>query len=602
MCEWTIFDTSHPAFRTGLHARKAQGITKLGWKRAMAGYMPGMATRLFAWPTLFAILWILFPGFVSAQSVTIRNAADRTLPWVSEINPAVISFQPSRVGLGIKSFHVGFLPDDSFGLRESRVNLSLPYVLPLGLGFGTDVRYFRAGVYSELAASVLLSRELFSRFGVGFKFGIERREFTRENFNLKDNGDPLLAQKLAVSNQNLGAGLYWNPGNLQIGAGVSYLNRPNIGQTGAVQQPRQIHAALGYRLGLLTPTFLASNDGFQWRFGFSVTADKPGLGSLRVGYEDGMPLRVSASLNLTRSSRLDYNADLPGEGTRGASAGTQELVFNQILGRKPEIGQPEIMLSHRKLFILHETVLRSMAPELTPAVLASLPELSPSYLKPKKRKDNLLVFVAGRLGAFETRDVLIRRYIELRDRISALMRRDTTLQLIILANEKSLFDAKQIRQVIGRQIHRLDHIRIARLNIQGQPDLRGSRSGKVSVQRLKPRLSAPFAEIALQVQGKTRETKRWDLSIVNSRGKIVRVFSGAGSLPGKIQWDWRDDAGRIVPPGRYLCGLRVRTPQGNKRLARSQPIAVAYIKRKVMIRFQSEPLDQSTKKIQASIR
>jgi len=38
---------------------------------------------------------------------------------------------------------------------------------------------------------------------------------------------------------------------------------------------------------------------------------------------------------------------------------------------------------------------------------------------------------------------------------------------------------------------------------------------------------------------------------------VVRTFYGEGEPPVRIEWDGRDDSGRIVPPGNYNYHYRV---------------------------------------------
>ncbi|RMD99669.1 MAG: type IX secretion system membrane protein PorP/SprF [Calditrichaeota bacterium] len=541
-------------------------------------------------------------GKLFSQGFEIWNPADRSLPWVSDINPAIIPYQNTQVSLGLRVFHLGFLPGRALGLRENRVNFSFPFFLPYDLGFGLQMRYFSTGLYSELAASFLLGREIRPDLSVGLKVGLERRGFNAANFNVEDPGDPLLAGGLSRMNLNLGAGAYWAPGNFRLGLGIDHANRTNIGEMSQAIFPREISLALGYQIGFLTPTVLIHDDGTRWRFGFTLTAMNAGAGSIRFGYEDSMPLKLEARLNLNKRSRLNYRLDLPKSGTRGASAGTQELVFTQILGRRPEIGQPQMLFTTRKLEIKVEKVVRKMAPSLNKRILARLPELTPEYLSSKSHAQNMLLIQAGALNRFESKAARRKRWRKLANTLVKFLSANPSLQAFILADQRSLNDAKIIKRMADRILRAPHRIQISGTKPRaGQPDLRSFMPGQVTLQRKPPRLSTPKLGINLRVKSKTRRTRGWILSIRNRRGQTFAQFYGKGKLPEQIEWDWRDRRQKLVPPGEYFFQLVVVTTAGRKRTAISKPIHITWIKRTVFIKLNSEAEMRTSKTTKSPI-
>ncbi len=62
------------------------------------------------------------------------------------------------------------------------------------------------------------------------------------------------------------------------------------------------------------------------------------------------------------------------------------------------------------------------------------------------------------------------------------------------------------------------------------------------------------------------DVERWTLSIADSRGEVVAVFSGQGSPPREIVWDGRTKQGAQVVPGRvYSSVFEAYDRAGNKR-------------------------------------
>jgi outer membrane protein OmpA-like peptidoglycan-associated protein/flagellar hook assembly protein FlgD len=55
----------------------------------------------------------------------------------------------------------------------------------------------------------------------------------------------------------------------------------------------------------------------------------------------------------------------------------------------------------------------------------------------------------------------------------------------------------------------------------------------------------------------------WQLRIINTQGKRVRVIEGEGAPPESIPWDGTDDAGEVVPDGEYTYTIALRYESGN---------------------------------------
>jgi hypothetical protein len=563
--------------------------------------MPKTSTKLFRSVRLLTLFCcIAFSGKqVSAQGYYFWNPADQTLPFSSEINPALVSKHLTQVAVGLQVFHFGFLENSSFGLRENRVNFSFPYILPHDVAIGFDVRYFSATVYSELAASLLLSREIFNHFSIGVKFALERRGFDSAKFQGVDFSDPLISNNLSFNRLNLGLGASWQNKKFSFGLGLDHVNRPGIGivDPDAVV-PMELSAALGYKIGTFTPTLLLHQDGDYLRAGFAVIAEKPSLGTLRFGYEDKLPFRVEVRFNLSRNGSLGYGVDLPGEGTRGLSAGSHQFVYKHILGRAPELGQPDLLFSTNQLKILEKTVIRRLPSGLQVDDLAAVDEIVPGYLSSGKSTNDLMIVVAGALSEYETQKGMLKRYKRISEKIRLVFQRNPDVHVILRTDDATVSDARNLKQfIVSQSPQAARQVKIAKIDANGSLDLNGFAPGKTTVSKMKPVFSAETVTINIPVPRNTRKTKGWALKIRDASGHDVKIFSGQNNLPLHIEWDWRDDSGKLVKPGRYTCHLAATTIYNNERKAKAGPLAVILIKRKVRLEFGSEPNAQTVKPV-----
>lgn len=546
---------------------------------------------------LFFIIAFWLPTQLGAQGYYHWNTADKNKLWVTEINPAIVSFQNTEISVGLKLFHVGFLQGNSFGLRESRINISAPYYLPFEIGVGMDIRHFTAGIYSEISSALLISKEIYPKFSIGAKVALDHRGFSKDEFNIVDEDDPLINSGLSVNALNLGLGAYWTPGKFRLGMGVDHLNTPNVGLISTSVYPKEVSGAIGYQLGMFTPTLLVHDNGIEIKYGFSVAYEKSNIGRLRLGYERTMPVKMEASINLTKKSQLHYGMDFPNEGTSGASYGTQEFVYSQILAKKPVIGQPEILFSTKKLDIIYETQVRVLAPDIKAADLQNSGELMGQYFTPIGHKDDLLFVKAGALSRFETDEIRQKRHLRIIRSIGQNIYQNPTSKVVIWADKRTLEDAKEIKYLLESKARlTAENINIAKIKKQTAFDLAGFEPGRKMVKRSKPRLSKERLLVHFRVSSRTRKTNGWQFVIKDSYGKPVRIFSGKGSLPKSLVWDWQDMDGHTATAGVYTGFLTVKADGNVERNARSADLPVYNIKRTVTMKFKREAEINLTKK------
>jgi hypothetical protein len=534
-----------------------------------------------------ALLGLFCLQSARGQSPDVWNPADPLMTWTSEINPAVISYQETKFSVGLKIPHLGFVPDNSLDLRDNRANISLPFFLPGRIGLGVDMRYSAAGINAEFATALLLSREVANNLSLGFKVGIENRSFDKNGFNLVDQNDPVLAGNLTTNSLNLGLGLFWRTGNLSFGAGLNHLNRANIGLGSEALLPRQLVAAIGYRIGSVTPTFVIHDDGFRRRGGFFFTFTPNYSSSFRIGHQSGMPFRMEATFLLRRKHNFSYTIELPTANTRDVSLGSHELVYSRILAT--DIRTPELMLPLKKLVVVQETVTREMPADIDMADLASSPDLIQQFLSPAGLRRNLMVIAAGAFGPDETDEGRMERFRTYAGNVADQLNETPDLELILRADDKTMPDAALLKEYLYQgALVDSSRIHVVRLASSGWPNLWGFEAGHSTVRRKRPALSSPDLQIRVEVEGKNRRVKRWALRIRDASQRVVREYSGDATLPAALTWDWTNVQDQLVAPGIYTLDLRVQGLSGKIKAARPRQVEVTYIKRSVKLQFRDE--------------
>jgi len=537
------------------------------------------------------IAGVSVPTMLLGQAPELLNSAERGQPWISAVNPAVLSFQDARVSMGLKAFQFGFLPGQALELRESHINLSLPFYLPYELGIGADLRYYSAGIYSEVQGALMLSRRMFDQFSVGLKLGLIGTGFSRHDFNLVDANDPLINDNLWKNSLNVGLGAFWSPGHWSVGLGFDHLNQPDLGLHSQAKLPLDISASLGYRFRHFMPTLLIQDDGVSLRYGLAFSLIHQNMGLVRFSYENDVPFKLEAQLNLTRNSSLQYGLDLPSETVRSVSLGTHELVYTYTFEREPDIGQPEILLSTRQLKILEETIIRSMPSNLTLAAVENSEEVAAEYLDNQIHLQNSLVVKAGALlDQAETPPEQRQRHVHLGSTIQQVLKNNPDLRVILHTDESSLTDARQLKNyLITENIVSPAKIGIAKLKISDQANLVGFIPGQEVKTNESPRLSTADLKLNFKVPGRTRRLKTWKLVIQNKDKQVVKTYQGNGSLPDKLVWDWKNDQGQLTPPGEYHSFLTVQALSGKSKTSQSPQFNIVCHKRTVKLEFKPTP-------------
>ena len=367
---------------------------------------------------------------------------------------------------------------------------------------------------------------------------------------------------------------------------MDHINKPDIGfQTSAIL-PQEIYAGIGYKSGNFMPSLIFKKDDKWVSYGLAVSMIYERIGLIRFSFENTMPIKMEIQFNLSKNNSLQYGIDLPTRELSDVSVGSHEMVYNHILGRGPDIAQPRILISSDTMRIYEERVVRSMPGELTAEVMKKVDGLMPEYLELDRNSQDLLVVPAGVLSQHETRSITRQRYMSLSEVIERKLQKNPKLSVVLKTNEKSLGDARILKHyLLKKGIIPPHNINISKLNSPGDLKLDGFVPGKIHVSQKKPVYSDRTLVITLQVPGKTRQVKDWSLKIYNDKKEVMKLFYGKDKLPDRLEWDWKNQWGEIVAPGRYVCLLSLRGASGRKKISASPAIRIKRLNRTILLRF-----------------
>ncbi len=559
--------------------------------------------KLFGFLVLLSILFSA--RGVLAQRQRLLNPAEGANFWLTSMNPAAMSFGPSRLVLGTEILHAAFVPERALGLNEHRLHLTFPYWLPLDLAFGLDLRSFNAPIYSEIEASLLFSKKIFSQLALGMKLGLEGRAFDRSQFTLVDPNDPLLqGNSLRRNTPNVGLGLYWHAGAFHAGASLNHLNQPNLGYASKALQPRFVAFGLAYDLGLFTPSVSWNDDGAQQLLGFELAANVSKLAALRFSYERSGPLRLETQFHFHRNAKLAYGVNFPSGAIGAASSGTHELAYEHVLGREPEIGAPLLVLSTNRMNITiarHQRIAEAGVPI---AVMNDLPGLAAEYLDPEEQLGNLVVVPLVGIAAQVSPEHAHEFYRALSASATFLLQEHAMSNVAVRVASGASEEARMLEKILRQNVNGNKlRVLLGYQKSRGVISLKEFRAGKTTIAEQTPSLSHETMVLNLVVPGRRRHVREWQLDILAPGAAVMKSFQGTGTLPSTLEWDWRNTPGKLVPAGQYRCKLNVQSKAGKKYSAIAD-VEITLTRREVTLRLTNKPKasEQQSARTDASTR
>lgn len=565
----------------------------------------------------FVLSFAFFSHSLRAQNIVVGNPAEISDFKSAFVNPGIVSFQDAQLALGGKFFHLGFVEEQTSPFRQGFVSLALPSAFSQEVGFGIQAQYFNTPLYSQSNIAFTLSKRFNHIYSFGVKFNLFSRAFNRDNFDLVDPDDPVFRNGTSLWAGSFGAGVAMFPSPyVTLGIGIDHINRANISlNNDNVYQPFKGYLGAVFSFGLLQASVSTSYEEGRWLPRTSIGSRKQELGFIMLGYSENA-LQAEAQVRVSGPFSLNYSYEYTLFDNEGFGQGSHQFTLIHDFGRErnlPKFEVPEQFLlefhppdrtleeearfyvypSVEKLHIIEKKIHRTIDPELTSAQLAQLSAFDIGVLD-TSRSEPYLPFERdsvdlGKVSA----SVDASLSADYENFITNVKNRK--LKTNIITSKETYLRAAGLRHHFGADslsVHRLAFLEPVYQSVQDS--ILATR--KLGTQPIKPQESVTrlsensttFQIVPVSVLGKPKD---WQFVVEDANGRRIKAFQGSGSPPVELEWDWRDDAGKLVMPGVYNYYLEWRDHKNIDYRSDVKHIAVEKLIRNISIEISNKPKD-----------
>ena len=569
---------------------------------------------------LYGLLLVVLLAFVLSFSARFSSAQELLLgPSMSLedassqfANPALISFQRSRVALGAKAYHLGISNSGGVPLRQGYALFSSPFFLSDKYGLGAHVQYFDSPIYSRVAIGGSFSARVLRFLSVGLHIEALNLSYNQNEFVGFDPADPVFANGYGKTVLNTTLGVFAQPlPHVRLSAGLRNLNRPDLALTGeGFRQPIESFLGVGYGLGPAMALFevVDTFNGLDTRFGVEAVATSGSF--LRVMSNADFNLgRLEGQLHVGGPISVHYGYELPLGNLGPSSNGSHSFSVIFDFGRVPDLPDPINIPSY-----LYSNGLPQITPQIAPKVYISA---STDYVRfyeqqiVRKIDDDVPAEALMQLTRQDL-GVLDSTFVQEQTLVADEVLDDVSPEVTLQGSYSPLYQAS-IREIgralaseamkalkisgSGNQLMKAAGVKNRLVNDEAAPEQRitiavnrddeqpvvpgGSaalipRENKVLYE---PNHAVLFFNSSYALEG----VQSWTMNISSLEDQVVKTFNGNGILPASLTWDWRADDGQHIAPGVYRYELEWVDLSGQAYKSNERKLYVQKMLRKITI-------------------
>ncbi|MBN2088175.1 type IX secretion system membrane protein PorP/SprF [candidate division KSB1 bacterium] len=517
-------------------------------------------------------------GMVFSQNMVSTSPTDYYDPRSTFINPAVIMSQSRQIYAGIQVLQLGFLENNSTAFKHSHIGYSQPYFILPATGFGFTAQYLSTPFYNQGNYSFLVAHEIADIFTLGARANLFSKNY---DLDFVDPSDPVFKNGNTKYAFSYGLGLFiGNPySSLAVGLAVDHINRPVISLLGnTARQPLAFDVGIHYTFAGIRPTVYVNYQDNQTvtTFGFDLTHRHLG----RVGlFYGNKALILDGKLNLLNNHMsIGYQLDFPLMDLNSYSMGTH-LVSVAYRFSEPDDSDFEIAADIEYLNIAERKLTVEADREITLRDLDALAEYKLDIFDQgslaKIRDSARVVDVSGMKSVphnkiYDDAYLLYRATLIEMVKDQILKKGTTNFDVEILSlpgtgdRAISLFnfvvDSLGIPNDRVNIIFTNDYINQPQNSLANNPIIEAIRVQKqISTSKMKqvtvklendPILTADYTTFKIRRMRASRKLTTWRV-VIEHEGKIIQKISGVNE-PHDVTWDWRDEDGKLIPPGEYF--------------------------------------------------
>ena len=535
--------------------------------------------KKFRYNILFILVVLIVSQQGFSQSLIRTNPADLADPQALFINPAILPYQNLSFNLGMKVYHVGFLSDNSTGLKYTYNSNSFPNILFNGVGVGLTLQNFNASILNTAGIGISLGYSFIPVFSVGISAHGSNIHYDlggAEHFN---PNDPLFQNGTGQWNVSFGAGLLVRPNEkLSVGMSCNNINRPDLSlQNKGARLPFEFDFGMKYYFNRIFGASLFSHyQDEELTPGILAEANIDNKGLIRSGYVDRCVM-FEGFLNVFNGLSVTYRLDYPLYEVNEFSIGSHQLGVTWNMKFNPDYTF-NIQASADTVRVVKEYTKISIIKDDFDKVFANLDYIDLQF--PEKKTIEDIIVESPISGGMSLDD--IGGGLSHNNHLEAYKENFLAIQDYIKSNNKDFTidiyfpDATTAERAWVIKKYLIDSLAFKEKNIKlhresnGKSHLNLNESKKDSIQVLLDmspdrysnsryiEISSPTIEKMVPdkiffhiTNTKVSKVAKWRILITNFLNEPVHEIIGIQNISNLVEWDGFKNDGKLMDVGNY---------------------------------------------------
>jgi hypothetical protein len=577
---------------------------------------------------ILIIFWVVILSLQGMCQDLIRtNPADMADPQALFINPALLPYQNLSFNLGMKIYHVGFLSNNSAGLRHSYSSNSLPNFLLNGVGIGVTIQNFDSPYHSDTGIGISLGYSIIPSFSLGVSVLGSNFHIDRDKMDGVDPEDPIL-NRLGKWYVSYGAGLLFRPSEkFSAGLGFSNINRPSKSfEKDNTEERNRIpfETDFGFKYSfnkIFAFSVFSHLQKVDFAPGIVVEANIDNNGLIRTGYVDRCAM-FEGLIHISSGFGITYRLDYPVYEVNKVSYGSHQLGLTWNMKFNPDYTF-NIHVSEDTVRVLKEyNKIRISKKEDREKLFANLDDIDLQFPEEKKTTEQIETespksgMALDDIGDFlphnNQLDAYKDNFMEIKDYIKST-NKDFTIDIYFP-------DATTAERAMVIKNYLIDSLQFKEKNIKLHKESNGNgKSNTNDLQETKKdsirmmletsedrfsnseylEISSPPIEKLIPAKTffhikntKFTNVSKWRILITNFLGNPIHEIVGHNNIENLVEWDCFKDDGTLMNVGNYYYQFQYSVGGGwiPKKPNRS-PLTFIRVNRAKMIEITTDSIN-----------